>query len=93
MSVAIRTQPQKSIIAALLFSSCFFLFLPFRFCLAESGALKANELGDAGGGEVEQRRHLHASERRTLGGALDLDEVAGPVMTTFMSVSHDESST
>ena len=44
----------------------------------ERRSLRADQLADALGGEREQAVHLVARERRAFGGALHLDEAAGP---------------
>jgi hypothetical protein len=54
---------------------------------AQSVLLQLHEPADAGLRQVEQRVHFGARERRAFGGALDFDEAAAPVITTFMSVS------
>ncbi len=60
---------------------------------AQGRGLQVAQLRTAVDAELEQLVELALVERRTLGGALHLDERPRPVTTTFMSVSARTSST
>ena len=60
--------------------------------IAPSAALQRVSSAQPVAGERRAGVELGPVERRALGGALHLDEVAAPVMTTFMSVSARTSS-
>jgi hypothetical protein len=77
------------------FSSFIFLALfeaRTSFFMRRGRFLGGDQLADAQGGQVHQHVHLLAGEGFAFGRALDFDDAALPVMTTFMSVSQLESS-